>query len=301
MRISVGNEHGFEGPQFLLDEKGRAMGLFDRFFGKRKSASEKGRESTLNLAFVLLSEPRQPDTNEIVTAFREFAEPGFELAFEPEDPRDPASIQVVSLKLSSGENSFVALMPAPVPNGEAEQGVQYSVSRFRDDWELPKHLAHLIVTFHGTPDSSPIERLSRFTALLAAVIKSSPAVGVYWGNSGATHDSDYFLAIAADPDLAPKMTLWSGVSIAREDDGRFSLLSLGMEQFDLPNLLIVADENSLGSAMEWMYDLLFYVAQRGEPLPEGDTEGRFGDERLPVRYVRSPVDRKKKVCRLELQ
>jgi len=29
--------------------------------------------------------------------------------------------------------------------------------------------------------------------------------------------------------------------------------------------------------------------------------GRFGDERLPVRYVQSPVDRKKKVWRLELQ
>jgi|GEM_PF-1927516 len=239
------------------------MGLFDRFFGKRKSASGQEDEPKLNLAFVLLSEPREPDAMAIALAYREFAEPGEELLFEPEEPRDPAGIQVVALALRSGEKSFVALMPAPVPNGEADEGVQYSLSRFRNDWDLPKHLAHLVVTFHGTPKSTPIERLSRFTSLLAAVIKASPAVDVYWGNSGATHDPDYFLTIAAEPDLAPKMTLWSGMSMAREEDGRFSLLSLGMGQLGLPDLLMVADEDSVGSALEWMYDLLFMSPSAG--------------------------------------
>ena len=94
--------------------------------------------------------------------------------------------------------------------------------------------------------------------------------------------------------------LWSGVSIAREKDGRLSLLSLGMEQLNLPNLLVVAQESSGSVAIETMFDLLAYVAERGQALAEGDTVGRTDDERLPVRYVPSPVDSAKRVWRVEL-
>ncbi len=276
------------------------MGLFGRFFGKRKNSEEQG-ASALNLAFVLLPESRQPDPRAIEQAFREFAEPGLKLNLEGNEGDEANDLQVVTLELSTGEKSFVALMPAPVPNGEADEGFQYSLTRLRDDWEIPGHEAHLVVTFHATADSSPIERLTRFTSILAAVMKATSAVGVYWGNAGATHGSDFFLSVASLQDIAPKMTLWSGFSMAREEDGRFSILSLGMDrQLGLPDLLLVADEDSVNSAMEWMYDLLFYVAERGEPLPEGDTLGRSGDERLPVHYVRSPVDRKKKVWRVEI-
>ena len=52
--------------------------------------------------------------------------------------------------------------------------------------------------------------------------------------------------------------------------------------------------------METTFDLLAYVASRGEALPEGDTVGRTDDERLPVHYVESPGDPAKKVWRLEL-
>jgi hypothetical protein len=96
------------------------------------------------------------------------------------------------------------------------------------------------------------------------------------------------------------MMLWSGVSIARENNDRLSLLSLGMEQLNLPNLLLFAGEDSESDAIETMYDLLSYVAERGEPLPEGHTVGRSNDQRLPVRYVQSPVDSKRKVWRVEL-
>ena len=131
-------------------------------------------------------------------------------------------------------------------------------------------------------------------------MKASPSVGVYWGNAGATHSPEFFLEVASEQDVAPRMMLWSGVSIAREKDGRLSLLSLGMEQLDLPDLLLVAGKASERVALETMYDLLAYVAERGEALPEGDTVGRTGDERFPVHYVKSPIDPKKKVWRIEL-
>jgi hypothetical protein len=233
-------------------------------------------------------------------AFCGFAAPGEYLRGEADDAENGASHQVISLKLNTGEKSFVALVPAAVPNGEADHGAQFSLSSFRNNWRLPSHHAHLVITFHAAADTPPIVALSRFTSLLASVTKASPAVGVYWGNAGATHDPEFFVSVASDPEVVPRMMLWSGVSIAREEDGRLSLLSLGMDQLNLPNLLLVAGDSSANAAIATMYDLLAYAAERGEPLPEGDTVGRTNDERLPVHYVESPVDPAKKVWRIEL-
>lgn len=43
------------------------------------------------------------------------------------------------------------------------------------------------------------------------------------------------------------------------------------------------------------------LAERGTPLPDGDTVGRTNDERFPVHYVTSPVDLKKRVWRVEIR
>jgi hypothetical protein len=276
------------------------MEFINRIFGRSANATKKKEPRLTNLAFVLLSEARLPDAEGIVRAFRVFAAPGEELKDETNEAGKGASEQVIGLKFNTGENSFVALMPAAVPDGEADHGARFSLSSFRNNWKLPPHRAHLAVTFHAAVESPSIIELSRFTSLVAAVTKASPAVGVYWGNAGATHDSEFFTAVASDQDVVARMMLWTGISIAREKDGRLSLLSLGMKQLNLPDLLLVAGKSSESVALETMLDLLTYVAKRGEALPEGDTVGRTADERLPVSYVQSPIDSSKKVWRVEL-
>ena len=276
------------------------MGFFNRLFGKKESGSDAKDGGSLKIAFVLLAEPQLPQPDAIVEAFAEFATAGASLELGEGNATEGANKQVITLALNTGENMFVALMPAAVPNDEADHAARYSLSSFRNDWTLPPHSAHLLVTFHGGSNTPVIEGLSRFTSVIAAVTKASDAVGVYWGDAGATHDSEFFTSIAAEEDVVAKLMLWSGVSIAREEDGRLSFLSLGMEQLNLPDLLLVAGESSANVAVETMYDLLAYVAQRGEALPDGDTIGRSDDQRLPVRYVKSPLDAKKKVWRVEL-
>ena len=271
---------------------GREVGILGRLFGKKDASRQEN--APINHAFVLLSNVALPVAETLENAYRQYASSELVLKTSEKDEHK----QVLTLEMSTGEKSFVMLIPAPVPNEEAEYSVQFSLSRFRNNWALPTHNAHLMVTFHGTVESKPIDRLSRFTALLAAVIKASPAVGVYWGHAGATHDSDFFVSVAAEEGVTPKMMLWSGISIARETDGRLSVLSLGMEQLNLPDLLLVAGENSENEALETAYDMLAYPALRGEPLPEGDTVGRNADERIPVHYVKSPLNPKKKVWRV---
>lgn len=275
------------------------MEMFNRLTGKGNTPHNP--EKAVNhLAFVLLSEARFPEGQEIVGALRDFAALDEQLEAEVGEVQRQGGNQVVSLKLNTGETGMVALMPVPVPKGEADHYARFSLSSYRNGWELPSHCAHLAVVMGPTVPAPPIVRLSRFTSLVAAVTKSAPAVGVYWGNAGATHDSEFFLSIASEPGIVPRIMVWSGISMGREKDGGLSLLSLGMKQLNLPDILVIAGRSPANAAAMTLFDLLAYVAKRGEALPEGDTVGTSADERLPVHYVPSPIDAAKRVCRVEL-
>lgn len=196
--------------------------------------------------------------------------------------------------------AFVALVPLPVPNGEADDAARFSVPSFGSDWTPASHEAHLIVTLADSADTSAIERVRRMTAVLAAVAKASDAVGIYWGDAGATHPPEAFYTLARERSLMTWLMLWTGVSVAREADGRSSLLSLGLGQFDLPDLLLTAPSGDRGRALEVFFDLLAYLLERQSPIPEGDTVGFSESERWPVRYVQSPVAEGKRVWRVDV-
>jgi len=260
------------------------------------------KERTMNLAFVLLSKPHLPKPEEIARAFGRFAA-SKDQALRPRPATGEArsKTDVVELELSSGGMVLVALMPAAVPKGEADDAARFSVSSLGSGWKLPPHAAHLVVTLREASALSATEALSRFTSVLAAVTDVSAAVGVYWGNAGATHDPKFFIAAAQRHEVASRIMLWTGVSVAREADGRVSLLSTGMKQLSLPDLLLVAPKSAGTTALSTFFDLLTYVTELGKPLPEGDTVGRTADERLPVHYVKSPLDPNVKVWRVELK
>ncbi len=255
----------------------------------------------MNLAFVLLSKPALPKSEDVIRAFASFAPGERQLRSSRTKSGKQSEKEILEFEISSGETVFVALMPAPVPNREADEAARFSVASIGSGRKLSAHKAHLIVTQRGGGSLNSVESLSLFTSLLAAVAKASSTVGVYWGNAGATHDTEFFISTAKEPGIVPRITLWTGVSVAREQDGRLSLLSLGMSQLNLPDLLLIAPKSKGNDALFTFFDILGYVVERGKPIPEGDTIGRTADERLQVTYVSSPLDSSKKVWRVELK
>ena len=142
----------------------------------------------------------------------------------------------------------------------------------------------------GVPgEFTPVQALSAFTSFIAALMDASQAVGVYWGNAGATHTADFVLGIASEREITPRLMLWNGVSRGPEPNGRISMLSRGMNQLGLPDLFLTSAQEEAGERLGWMFDLLSYIAQRGEPIPAGDTVGISADERLQTRYTESPA------------
>ena len=251
----------------------------------------------MRVAFVLLSEPRLPKGEDVVQSFPEFGTEGQVVQLSKSKPT--ADSEILEFDLKPNGNAFVMLLPTAVPNGEADNAVRFSLSAMGTGWKLPNHKAHLIVTCNSS--GAPLESLSLLTSFLSAVVKASLAVGIYWGAASATHDPKFFLETAREPDTGFRIMLWTGVSIGREPDGRLSLLSLGMEQLNLPDLLLIAPKSAGNSALEAFFNFLTYVANRGMPLPEGDTIGRSATEKLLVQYVPSPLDQKTKVWRVEIK
>lgn len=248
---------------------------------------------------MLLDQPIEPDPQRLcATLERDSPTDGpFEvLPKAPDDPEDgPLAIQ-----MGDGSALFVMNIAAPVPDEEAEAAVRFSVSALGTGWELPPHRAQLVATVHeDEEDGAPMERLLRFTRMLAAIIDAvDGVVGVYWGAAGATHDPKFFRQVALDGDSLPIM-LWNGVSIAGDDD-QLSLLSLGMDQLGLPDLKLEASRHQGNDALGFFFDLLAYLARRGVAIPEGETVGRNAEEKLPVRYEPSPVDPEADVICVEL-
>jgi len=198
---------------------------------------------------------------------------------------------------TDGIMTIATLMPAPVPNQEADEAASRSLSAMRAGGFRPApHIAHLLVA-STSPTAMPVDRLVQHTRVVAALAKATRATGIYDGSAGATHDPSFYLDVAGEPDLP--LMLWNGISIAKTEE-TVEILTLGMSQLQLPNLLLVAPAGQGDDALPFAFDLLGYLISRGEPVPEGETVGRTATEKLPVTYVPSPIDPATRVMKVEL-
>jgi hypothetical protein len=91
------------------------------------------------------------------------------------------------------------------------------------------------------------------------------------------------------------------VSLTPEPGGRTSVLSFGMQQLSLPDLLLSgAGGDELPDTIDFFFSALATVAERGQAPNEGETIPRSLLSRPKVSYGSSPVDAAVKVWKLEL-
>jgi Domain of unknown function (DUF4261) len=176
-----------------------------------------------------------------------------------------------------------------ITNGEVEDAANHSLAAL-GGWKLPRHGAHIIVAMPPRPNKDALDSLKTFTHIVAAVAKAHDAVAVYDGNAHATHPTAVFAAAST---LQEMVTLWTGVSVARDGSNRISLLSLGMKRFDRPDLLFTAPRR--GESAQIFFELLAYAVDRKAAPADGETIGRSATEKWKVRYVPSPIDKSVKV------
>jgi hypothetical protein len=214
----------------------------------------------------------------------------------------------------SGARVHVAAVPGPVPNAEADTSAFLSLSAVNGRWRLGKHTAHLALSLEGSMQArasgllgrlsgetravTALERLSIFTRLVAAVTKAVGGLGVHWAAGPVTHSPEFFVQVAKDASLP--LPLWVGVSLTPEPGERTSVLSFGMQQVCLPDLLLVGPSRELEDTIDFFFSALATVAERARAPEDGETIPRSLLSRPRVRYVTSPVDASVQVWKLEI-
>lgn len=246
----------------------------------------------MNLAFVLLSSAELPTDGSIIEAHRA-SFPDHALTLEE---RDGDSLV---FKTESGLTVHVALMTHPIPNGEADAMLQYSVAENPDGLEelIAGHRAHLVVATEPS-EEEPLAALAEHTRALAAVASAAEAIAIYDGLARATHPVEFFASLAGEEN---PIALWTGVSVGRESQKVLSFVSLGMGRFGLPNLVVAAPPDKADDAFSFLFDLCQYVLENGAFDP-GDTVGHPDDEdlELPITSVPSPLYPSETALRVEL-
>lgn len=249
----------------------------------------------MQLAFVLTNSAGLPEADAIADAYSEVTPRGGRpIVWEGGGGPDPDQ-RALSV---GGASVVMAAMPSPVPEGEADEAASLSLSALGTGWTLPGHQFHIVIAATNVGQDSELPARCDFTRLVAAVSRASEAVGVYWGAAAATHEPEFFFETARDADLP--ITVWTGVSVAREGEDRVSLLSLGMGQFGMEDLLLTGPIDEAGEAIEMFFDLLAYAVRRGSAVQPGETVGRSDEERIEVAAAESPIDPEARVWRVDL-
>ena len=246
----------------------------------------------MNIAFVLLSNPKLPTPASIIKAHKTW-QPDRPLTVEEHDGDS------IVLLTTSGLRVHVALMNRPVPNGEADAMLRFSVAEDPEGLEarVAGHRAHLVVATE-TSEGEPIAALVAHTRALAAVASAAGAIAIYDGLARATFPVPFFNSLACEENPIP---LWTGVSVGRESREVLSFVSLGMGRFGVPNLLVAAPNDQADDAYNFLFGLCQYVLDNG-PFDPDDTVGHpdNDDFQLPIASVPSPVYPSETVLRIEI-
>ena len=258
----------------------------------------------MSLVFVLTTTPGLPSRSALEAAAR-----SLDLQLDWEEAPNGLTLGV------SGASVRVLAVPGPVPNAEADTSAFLSLSSVNGRWRLGKHAAHLALSLEGamqtnaggmlsrlsgaTREANKLERLSVFTRVVAAVAKASNGLGVHWAAGPVTHSPEFFAQVAKDASLP--LPLWIGVSLTPEPDGRTSVLSFGMQQLSLPDLMLSGPaKDELPDTIDFFFSALATIAERGVAPHEGETIPRSLLSRPRVSYGAHPVETGMKIWKLEL-
>ncbi|HEY1086093.1 MAG TPA: hypothetical protein VGE37_00315, partial [Archangium sp.] len=114
----------------------------------------------MRLCFVLLPDAKPLLQPAFEKALKEFPELGKLTGFKTKD--GASSFRIAKLELHT------MVMPAPVPNGEADEATDRSLSGMSGSWTVPEHRAHLVVAQQNAKNADVAE-LTAFTRVVAAI------------------------------------------------------------------------------------------------------------------------------------
>lgn len=180
----------------------------------------------------------------------------------------------------------IALMPAPLPNNEAEQNAAFNYFWPEAVATVRQHQAHLLVVVMplGNDAATPITMMSLYSKLVCACLADDNALGIY--TSGTVFAPDFYqdMCNALRHGELPIMA-WIFIGLYG-DEGGSNAYTIGLEQFNKMELEILASRHEPNALFTFLCGICDYLIANDITLHDGETIGFSEDEKLAI--TRSP-------------
>lgn len=184
--------------------------------------------------------------------------------------------------IPGGTVGFVHI-PMPIPEGDLQGPIALA-------WHWPDaaasvaaHTSHVIV-FASSTTLDRLDLRLLHTRILAAILASADAVGVYVGGALLIRSADDFRndTLAATREQPP-IPSWIGLNAVREETS-LSAYTTGLSDFGIPEVEIRRSALPASDLFGIMADVASYQLSSQRILNDGDTFGRTASDRTRVRY-----------------
>jgi uncharacterized protein (TIGR03067 family) len=199
--------------------------------------------------------------------------------------------KIVTINHGETGVGFLAHMPAPIPNGEAEENAARNFLWPGGREEAAKHRSHVIVTNMGGEAESPVESAIEVTRLALVALKLFDGTGVYWGNARVCNSRKVFEGFCADMSQEHMpVPMWLRFQPVRPSDNEFGIYTFGMRQFGLMDIEVDRSTMKPQELVEFVSNIAHYLIQSGPVIEDGNTVGGSEDERILVHHRPSTIE-----------
>ena len=225
--------------------------------------------------FVLLKENRYDPARILVALQRDWG-------IVPDRGEAPTITEDSLMFNVNGLLCSVALMPAPLPNNEAEQNAAFNYFWPEAVATVRQHQAHLLVVVMplGNDAATPITVMSLYSKLVCACLADDNALGIY--TSGTVFAPDFYqdMCNALRHGELPIMA-WIFIGLYG-DEGGSNAYTIGLEQFNKMELEILASRHEPNELFTFLCGICDYLIANDVTLRNGETIGFSEDEKLAI-------------------
>ncbi len=210
-----------------------------------------------------------------------------------------AEADVITVKRGENTVGFLAHLPMPIPNSEAEENADRNFLWPNGKDESAKHRSHVIVTNVGTAEQTPIQSAIAVSRLALVALKLYNGIGVYWGNASVCNSREVFELFCEN--ISEKhlpVPVWLRFQLIRDSDKEIGLYTLGMSQFGLMDIEVDDCRMKVQDLFEFVSNIAHYLIQSGPVIADGNTVGGSESERILVLHRASMVDQDRCVYKI---
>ena len=178
----------------------------------------------------------------------------------------------------------VSLMPAPIPNNEAEDNAAFNYFWPEAVETTQQHQAHLLVAVMAGGEEGAIARMSLFSKIVSSCLADANALGVY--TSGTVFAPDFYRSLCDEMRQGQlPVPVWVFIGLYADEGGNHAY-TIGMSQFDKMEMEIRASQHDLNDIHGTLLGICTYIISQDVTLHDGETIGFSAEQKLAI--SRSP-------------